>query len=88
MRLLAIFEYLGTYLIISPVFLGGPLMYLNRSSSRYVLIGTVNGFGYDCGTHRVHMFEDQTDGIWNKVSAHMDWIEDNMKQFGQQICKS
>ena len=63
-------------------------MYLNKSSSRYVLIGTVHGLGYDCRTHDVNLFEDQTDGIWNKISAHMDWIEENMRQLGQQICKA
>ena len=63
-------------------------MYLNECSSRYVLIGTVFGFGYDCTTGKVREFEDERDGIWNKVSAHMEWIEDNMRQLGQQICRS
>ena len=63
-------------------------MYLNESSSRSVLIGTVNGNGYDCRTGLVGEFEDQRDGIWNKVSAHMDWIEENMRQLGEQICKA
>ena len=62
-------------------------MYLNESSSRYVLIGTVNGNGYDCRTGEVREFEGQRDGIWNKVSAHMEWIEENMRQLGQQICR-
>ena len=63
-------------------------MYLNESVSRYTLIGTVFGNGYDCTSNEVNMFEGQTDGIWNKVSEHMHWLEDNMRQLGEQICQA
>ena len=44
-------------------------MYYNKTTSRYVLIGTVKGGGYDCKTDKVKSSE----GLWNKVSAHI-WI--------------
>jgi len=65
---------------------GGPLMYYNTTASKYVLIGTVNGNGYDCRTDGTGYFEDSTDGIWNKVSAHMKWIKDTMGTLGETVC--
>ena len=62
-------------------------MIRNSRTDRFVLIGTVFGQGFNCKTDFVGTFEGQKDGIWNKVSAHMEWIEDNMKQMGQKICK-
>jgi len=67
---------------------GGPLMWLNETVSRYTLIGTVFGSGYDCTTGDFNTFEDKRDGMWNKVSAHIDWVEENMKMLGEQICKT
>ena len=67
---------------------GGPLMYLNTSVSRYTLIGTVNGQGYDCRTDTRTFFEERDDGMWNKVSEHMEWIEKTMREFEQPICKA
>jgi len=65
---------------------GGPLMYLNENNSRFSLIGTVNGNGYDCRTGSFNTFEEQTDGMWNKVSEHMEWIKKTMTEFEQPIC--
>ena len=53
---------------------------------RFTLIGTVVGFGYDCTLGRVSKFENQTDGIWNKVSEHMEWVEKQMKEMDETVC--
>jgi len=67
---------------------GGPLMYYNQTTSRYVLIGTVQGEGYNCRTGGVGSFEGSDNGVWNKVSAHMEWIKDTMEGLGEKICKA
>jgi len=66
---------------------GGPLMFYNKTTSKYVLIGTVSGEGYDCRTDTTSYFERTTDGIWNKVSAHMEWIKKKMDELGETVCK-
>ena len=63
-------------------------MYYNNATSTYTLIGTVNGNGYDCRTDMTNTFEGSDNALWNKVSAHMDWIEENMERFGQKVCKA
>jgi len=55
---------------------GGPLMIRDRSTKKYILIGTVMGGGYDCGSDNMTSFEGSVDGVWNKVSAHTDWIKE------------
>jgi len=66
---------------------GGPLMFYNSTTSKYVLIGTVNGNGYDCKTGISDSIErNTTDGIWNNVASHIDWIEKQMKYFGEPVC--
>merc|ERR1711942_77561 len=67
---------------------GGPLMYYNKTTSRYVLIGTVIGNGYDCTRDFVSTYEESTNGLWNKVSAHMKWIQETMEGLGEKICKA
>ena len=62
-------------------------MFYNETTSRYVLIGTVFGQGYDCRKNYVNKFEGTTDGIWNKVSAHMEWIQRAMEELGEKVCK-
>ena len=62
-------------------------MHFNKTSSRYVLIGTVQGSGYDCNTNTVHKFEGSTNGVWNKVSAHMKWIQGTMEELGEETCR-
>ena len=61
-------------------------MYFNTSVSRYVLIGTVKGAGYDCKTNTVNKFEGSTNALWNKVTAHMDWIKDTLNKLGEKGC--
>ena len=63
-------------------------MYYNETTSRYVLIGTVQGHVYDCRMDRVAKFEGSDNGVWNKVSAHMEWIKDTMEGLGETICKA
>merc|ERR1712142_99375 len=65
---------------------GGPLMFYNETASKYVLIGTVQGKGYDCRTGKVSEFEGFRVGVWNKVSAHMDWIQERMNALGEKLC--
>merc|ERR1712142_259599 len=64
---------------------GGPLMFYNVTASKYVLIGTVQGGGYNCVTGKVSKFEGGL-GVWNKVSAHMDWIQETMNAMGEKLC--
>ena len=51
---------------------GGPLMHQDPTTKRWTIIGTVLGGGYDCrdGTGAY------SEGHWNKVTAHLDWIKD------------
>ena len=63
-------------------------MYYNKTTSRYVLIGTVKGHGYSCKTDKVREYEGSTNGLWNKVSAHMEWIQETMEGLGEKICKA
>ena len=62
-------------------------MYLNESTNKYVLIGTVQGGGYDCRDGTLSNWQGQTDGIWNKVTEHMEWREENMRKLEETICK-
>ena len=62
-------------------------MYFDSSSGRYVLIGTVQGGGYDCRHDTVAVFEGSDNGVWNKVSAHMEWILDTMEELGEKTCR-
>jgi len=57
---------------------GGPLIWKSRAP-RFVLIGTVQGSGFNCITGHYTMFEGSDNGVWNKVSAHSDWIKKAMK---------
>jgi hypothetical protein len=68
---------------------GGPLMYQDWGSDRWIIIGTVQGGGFDCRTDTVN-----GNGIWNKVgkqamattslltwtifqvSSHYDFVKD------------
>ena len=63
-------------------------MYFNDTTSTYSIIGTVNGNGYDCRTDTVTTFEGSDNGLWNNVSAHMDWIQETMEKLGQKVCKN
>ena len=63
-------------------------MYHNGASDRYILIGTVQGHGYDCIEDDVNTFEGSTNGVWNKVTAHMEWIQNTMEELGEKVCKA
>jgi len=67
---------------------GGPLMYYKKRSNQYVLIGTLKGNGYDCRYDNVSTFEGSTNALWNKVSAHMEWIKDTMEKLGDKDCRA
>ena len=62
-------------------------MYYNRPTSRFVLIGTVGGNGYSCNDDTLSEYEGSTNGVWNKVSAHMEWIQKTMEELGEKTCK-
>merc|ERR1739845_298334 len=59
---------------------GGPLMYKDRKTRVYYLIGTLNGGGFNCKTDRISMFEGSNNGLWNKVSAWVNWINEQVNQ--------
>ena len=61
-------------------------MYFDRHTSTYTLIGTVNGGGYDCRTDEVTEIEGEDNGMWNKVSAHVDWIKERMEEMNEKDC--
>ena len=63
-----------------------PLIFLNDSSRRWTLFGTLQGGGYDCGSDTVYTFEGSDIGLWNKVGFHMEWIQKTMKDLGETIC--
>ena len=63
-------------------------MFYDEGSARFVLIGTVQGGGYDCRRDKVNSFEGSTNGVWNKVSAHMEWIQETMESLGEHVCKA
>ena len=65
---------------------GGPLMYLDPTSQKYVLIGTLLGYGYRCGEDKVDIFEGSNDGIWNKVSNWVPFIKREMRKQGEKPC--
>jgi len=66
---------------------GGPLMYLSPISNRYILIGTVQGSGYNCKTDRYITVEGSSNGLWNKVSNWVDWIRGVMEDMDEPVCK-
>jgi len=64
---------------------GGPLMDRldtggEEKYNRWVLIGTLQGGGYDC--RNGELLQDK-EGIWNKVSYWTDWIKDQIKGKGK-----
>merc|ERR1719334_1574800 len=56
---------------------GGPLMYKDPKTGRYVLIGTVQGGGYSCKTDKIQ--NKEYGQIWNNVSYWADWTKQNLK---------
>lgn len=63
---------------------GGPLMYFDRKTKKWILIGTVSGGGYDCRTDSVF---DDYQGVWNNVTSHLPWIKRTMKDLKEPLCK-
>ena len=55
-------------------------MHYSNLTRKYSLIGTVQGIGYDCSTDKVRKFEGSDNGVWNKVSFHVDWIKRTMRE--------
>ena len=51
--------------------------------SNYTIIGTVMGEGYDCINDVKTESEGSTNGLWNKVSAWVDWIRKEMEEMGE-----
>jgi hypothetical protein len=64
------------------------LIYLDPELEKYIIIGTVMGFGYDCDKNIVNESEGSKNGLWNKVSAWIDWIDKEMKEMGEKGCKA
>jgi hypothetical protein len=63
-------------------------MYLEPELDQYILIGTVMGRGYNCKDDIVEESEGSTNGVWNKVSAWVDWINKEMKEMGEKGYKN
>ena len=55
-------------------------MHYSSTTHKYSLIGTVQGVGYDCRKDEVNEFEGSDNGLWNKVSFHVDWIKRTMRE--------
>jgi len=51
---------------------GGPLVHQDPATSRWTVIGTVYGGHYNCTSGTGEWGES----IWNKVTAHLDWINE------------
>jgi len=66
---------------------GGPLMYLDPSTQSYMLIGTVQGSGYDCRSGETIEVEGSSNGMWNKVSNHVDFVKKVMTEMGETPCR-
>lgn len=55
---------------------GGPLMYKTPQSDKWVIIGTVQGGGFDCRDgDLIGNKTGQAYGRWNRVLAYVDWIQ-------------
>ena len=65
---------------------GSPLMLYDRNKRGYILIGTVQGEGYDCNKDQVYYFENSNNGLWNKVSRWVNWIRSMMRRYGEKQC--
>ena len=52
---------------------GGPLVHLDPKTQRWTIVGTVHGGKYNCETGSG---AESNLSIWNKVTAHLDWIKD------------
>ena len=63
-------------------------MYQDRKDGieKWILIGTVNGGGYDCRTDRKTEIDGSDNGVWNKVSYHVDWIKKTAQELGETLC--
>ena len=62
-------------------------MYLEPELDQWIIIGTVMGSGYSCEDDTVLESEGSTNGLWNKVSVWVDWINKVMKEMGEKGCK-
>ena len=62
-------------------------MFFNETIRRYVLIGTVQGGGYNCKVFKVSK-RFRGEQVWNKVSFHVPWIKETMMRHGEKVCKN
>merc|ERR1719369_1576264 len=60
---------------------GGPLLHQDPASKRWTIIGTVYGSGYNCETGKTN-----GPGLWNKVTAHIHWINRVLTSDGGVSC--
>lgn len=60
---------------------GGPLVYKNVRTGRWTIIGTAGGYqGDTCLTAYTN--------IWNKITAHYDWITKILKNTDEDSCQT
>jgi len=64
---------------------GAPLMHFD--GQQWILIGTLMGMGFDCWSDKIKLFEGSDNGIWNKISAHVEFIHKTMRDLNEKTCK-
>ena len=63
-------------------------MYYNKTTSRYVLIGTLFAVAHECMMDDIPTAKGLDNGVWNTVSGHMEWIQHTMEGLGEKICRA
>ena len=63
-------------------------MYRNTTTKKWTVIGTVSGQGYDCATDSTDTIFGSDNGLWNKVSSQMTWLQKTMADLGEPICRN
>ena len=63
-------------------------MYYHPKKQAYTIIGTAMGFGYNCKTDKIDLFEWRKQEIWNKVSYWVGWIKEKLEEYDEQICSA
>jgi len=58
----------------------------NKFTKVPVLIGTVYGGGYSCHKGNIYKVAGSTNGLWNKVSAHVRWIKEQAALLNETLC--
>ena len=63
-------------------------MFWESRRDQWLLIGTQVGMGYDCLMDKIDLFDDSDNGMWNKISDHVNFIHKVVRDYGEKICKN